>query len=501
MKKRNPYLFLAAAALAVAGLLPSCGGGGGGGGAPPPTPAISSGMISGTGSIIVNGIEYDTAAASVYLDGVLQPDDGGLKVGMMVKVKGSLTGPTTGSATEVRMTSEVRGTASGAVAGNAGFTVLSQAVTVTASTLFDNTAATLADLTPLNGQVVEVNGVFESPGAIRATRVEVKPAGLSSELKGVVEALSSVSPPGTFSVGGQAVRFDNATILDISAGAAFDNGAFVEVKGIVVEGVLQAAGISAEDLGTEAEGRHVEVKGIVLALNAKSSTFEVAGPTGSISVSYAGLTVPGLAIGQLVEAEGPVTSGILLAIRVRVENELEVQNRVKMVVLIDNVTVTGPNAGTLSVIDRFSVRVTPATTLVGVADMNALAAQVQAAQAANSDVKVEILGAMAGAFLLDAAQVKVVALDQQEFVRGPVEAHDGGIAPVNVVVLGLTLDTTAVTKFRNAAGNPITRAAFFGQLVDGATAVKLKATNAPAFLPPSTLVLGADAELEVEPLS
>lgn len=499
MKKRNPYLFLAAAALAVAGFQLSCGGGGGG--APPPTPAVSSGMISGTGSIIVNGVEYDTSVASVYLDDVLQPDDGGLKIGMMVKVKGSLTGPTTGSATEVRMTSEVRGTASGAAAGNAGFTVLSQAVTVTPSTLFDNTVATLADLTPLNGQVVEVNGVFEAPGAIRATRIEVKPAGLASELKGVVGSLSSVSPPGTFTVGGQAVNFDNATIFDISAGAAFDNGAFVEVKGVESEGVLQAARIEIEDLGTEAEGRHVEVKGIVLALDNTGSTFELAGPAGSISVSFAGLTVPGLAIGQLVEAEGPVTTGVLSAVRVQLENELEILNQVKMVVLVDNVTVTGPNAGTLSVVDLFTVNVTTATTLVGVADMNALAAQVLAAQAANTDVKVEIVGTRAGALRVDAAQVKVVALGEAEFVEAPVDTHDTGLAPVNVVVLGLTLDTTAVTKFRNAAGNPITRAAFFGQLVDGKTAVRVKAANAPLFQPPSTLVLGADAELEVEPLS
>ena len=71
--------------MAAAGLLSACGGGGGGNTVTPTAAALSSGTISGLGSIIVNGVRYETVGSQV-----LDADDGNtvittpLRMGMTV---------------------------------------------------------------------------------------------------------------------------------------------------------------------------------------------------------------------------------------------------------------------------------------------------------------------------------------------------------------------------------------------------------------------------------
>lgn len=496
-RKSNVLWVLAAvASLAAAG----CGGNGGGG-AVPATPTVSSGMIAGTGSIVVNGVEYDTSNARVFVDGVLQADDNELKLGNFVTVTGALTSPTGGYATEVRLSAEVRGTASGAAAGNATFTVLGQAVTATPATLFDNTAATPADLSSLNGLYVEVHGALTNAGAIRATRIEVRePAGLLDELKGTVAHLDSATAPGTFRIGGQAVSFDNATLF-VPAGAAIDNGSFVEVRGTVSAGVLVAAEIEVEDLASKAEGMHVELKGTVSALDNAGGTFDLSGGAGTVPVSFLGLTAAGIANGAVVEAEGTMVAGVLRATEVRVENEIEAVNPVKLSMLVDNVTVSSATSGTFYVADFVQVQVTAATVLVGATDMNDFAARVAAAIGQNSDIQVEVVGAAAGPLAVAAAEVRIVDLGTREYLQAPVTAHDAGTNPVTLEMLGITVDTTLVSQFRNAASNPIPRAEFFGLILDGTTVVKIESGGqAAGFTPPSTIALPTGTELEIEPL-
>ncbi len=69
---------------ALATLVAGCGGGGGGsdtgGSAPPPaatgTTTIVKGAISGFGSVIVNGVRYDTDSAEVRIEGQASVRDG-----------------------------------------------------------------------------------------------------------------------------------------------------------------------------------------------------------------------------------------------------------------------------------------------------------------------------------------------------------------------------------------------------------------------------------------
>lgn len=83
---------LLALLMAAAGLLSACGGGGGGSAANTNAAALSSGTISGLGSIVVNGVRYETVGSQV-----LDADDGNtaittpLRIGMTVSVEQSGT--------------------------------------------------------------------------------------------------------------------------------------------------------------------------------------------------------------------------------------------------------------------------------------------------------------------------------------------------------------------------------------------------------------------------
>ena len=85
---------LLALLMAVAGLLSACGGGGGSSSntTTPTAATLNSGTISGLGSIVVNGVRYETVGSQV-----LDSDDGNtaittpLRIGMTVSVEQSGT--------------------------------------------------------------------------------------------------------------------------------------------------------------------------------------------------------------------------------------------------------------------------------------------------------------------------------------------------------------------------------------------------------------------------
>ena len=89
----------------------SCGGSGGSddlaGGGTGGTGIVSSGQITGKGSITVNGIKYETQGAQIFQDGTLVSDDSQLKVGMIVEIEGTVNG-STGTAAIVRFDDSIK---------------------------------------------------------------------------------------------------------------------------------------------------------------------------------------------------------------------------------------------------------------------------------------------------------------------------------------------------------------------------------------------------------
>ena len=103
--------FKCASSLLIATLLVSCGGGISGidgSGSKPVTEVSVSEPINGFGSVILNGVHYDTDNAKVFIRGELT-DEFELEVGDFVTLVGSLVDENNGVASEIHYQPKVTG--------------------------------------------------------------------------------------------------------------------------------------------------------------------------------------------------------------------------------------------------------------------------------------------------------------------------------------------------------------------------------------------------------
>jgi len=210
----------------------SCGGGGGDAASPGGTSVITTGVVTGFGSIIVDGVEFatDTTTKRRHLDdgaGDAGSDDRQVfSEGMVVSVHHQ---PGSNKATKIDFVNNMEGPVFNVNA--AGFTVMGVPVSISAKTVIKPNSAALVD-----GVIAEVSGVPDATGAIPATFIELKPAGTKDvfEIKGIVSNLDAVNK--TFSIGTVqgatstvSVSFATA-VLDNSMAGGLANGMFAEVK-------------------------------------------------------------------------------------------------------------------------------------------------------------------------------------------------------------------------------------------------------------------------------
>ncbi|MDA1064695.1 MAG: DUF5666 domain-containing protein [Proteobacteria bacterium] len=305
--------------------LVACGGGGNSvagidaGGAPVKVGVVAKGTIAGFGSIIVNGVRYETTTASIDNDGVvgMQSD---LKVGQVVLVKGSLdAGGTTGSADSVSFGDLVEGPISAVDTVAGTITVLGQLVFIDADTSFDDSISPPSIDGLAVNDIVEVSGFMRADGSINATRIEGKPAGTEFEVTGEVSNLTAT----TFQINSLVVDFSMAQLDDFPSGSP-QLGQLVEAKGQNLGGSGQLLATRVEfkgnDLGADA-GDRVEIEGFITRF-ASATDFDVEGipVTTSGSTVFVNGTAADLGINRKVEVEGTIgTTGVISATKVELE--------------------------------------------------------------------------------------------------------------------------------------------------------------------------------------
>ena len=289
----------------------SCGGGGGGsssdaggsGGGTAET-GFYEGVISGKGSVWVNGIEFNTDNASVSGD-VNSVD--ALEIGMKVKIIGTVTG-STGTATSITYKAEIKGAIEGIDSNNNQFTVLGQTVIVDGATVYKN----VTGLTGLKiNDLVEVSGYFDANGNLRATYVELKTGVSGYKVKGYISNLDTTNK--TFNINALQVDYRN-----VMSSPVLDNGLLVEVEGTLSGSTLMATKLEIEDESHSVkDGDKVEIEGFITDYISPAS-FKVNG----ISVNASGSTfehgtVSNLGNNVRVEVEGTIDSnGVLIARKV-----------------------------------------------------------------------------------------------------------------------------------------------------------------------------------------
>ena len=191
-------------------LLIKCGGAGiDGSGSPLEKTSSSSGTISGFGSVIVNGVRYDTDNAQILISGDSATEDD-LEVGHYVTVIGEINADNqTGTANEIRFQPRLVGTISSIDPNTERFSILEQQVQITNSTVFDSLIIP-DDISGLSvGQSVRISGSLESNDIISATRIDLLDS-IEVEIFGQVTSFNASL--NELQINNLEVNFENAEI-------------------------------------------------------------------------------------------------------------------------------------------------------------------------------------------------------------------------------------------------------------------------------------------------
>jgi hypothetical protein len=448
--------------LLAAALAAGCGGGGSSppsGNTPPPAGGIdrggiSFGAITGFGSIIVNGVRFDTSGARFIVNGTVGSQDD-LRVGQVVLVSGSVSDDeVSGEAETVEYDDEVKGPVESLDAAAGTFRVLGLLVRTGAQTLYGGFADfdDLAAATSQGAVVVEVSGFRDASGAILATRIDRESEGIEFELKGVVSALDAGAM--TFSLGTLTVDYGSAFLPDGPPA----NGDFVEARGDLSGDTLTASSVELEDGIDDGidDGARVEVEGLVTRV-VSASRFEVGGvavETGPATVYERG-TAADIRVDVRLEAEGSfdASTGVLRAVKVEFggEGDFELEGVVQSVgssgFRAVGVDVTA-DIGTAYEDDRDDDQ------FFGLSRL-----------AVGDFVEVRGTAGSGGEFV--AQLVERDEEDPDSLLQGLAANVDSNAG--SFTIFGVTIDTSGVDAedFLNAAEQPIGRAAFFAALDDG----------------------------------
>lgn len=469
-------------------LVTACGGGSGGGDGPIINPPPSNGIvrtgmvlgpISSFGSVVVNGIHYDTDDAVITIDGA-PGTEADLRVGQVVRIVAELEdGETTGTASSVDFDDNVEGPIASIDLAAGRFVVLGQTVQVSADTSFDD------DITPRSleglavGDFVEVSGLVTADGSIDATRIERSAASGELEVRGIVANLDTVNH--RFEINGLVVDYSGAQLDDFPAGGIAD-GQAVEAKGDTTGagGELIATRVEFEGSAvTGEEDDFAEVEGYISRF-ASATDFDVAGVTVTTnsSTEFDGGSAADLALNAKVEVEGVFDAdGRLVATKVdfRGGNDVRVVGFVDAVdAANDSITVLGIPVDTDTLTrfeDKSSADVRPLT----VDDLNA------------GDY-VELRGAEspAGSGRVLAAILERDDADTESEIEGFVTA----VAAPTLTILGVTVQTDGSTEFRDVDDSALSEAEFFSRVAAGAL-VKAKGVETS-----DTTILAEEVELE-----
>jgi len=457
--------------LLTAFLIGACGGGGGGSTTPPPVVnppppppsggitrtgvAFATGPVTGFGSVIVNGIHYDTSGALFTKDGLSTTQDD-LAVGHNVVVTGTIDDNNTNAvATNVDFNDNVEGPVSSVDSVAGIIVVLGQTVILGPDTSIDDSCpATLDDL--LGVAAVEVSGTVNADGAIVATRLECKSVLGEMEVTGTVSNLNATAM--TFQI--------NALVVDYSA-AAMDNFPSTISDGDPVEAKGTTLGANDELIATRVEfkialfdgaaGDHAEIEGFITSFES-ATLFEVNDipVTTNSSTTFEGGAAADLGLNLKVEVEGEFdAAGTLVATKV----EIKQAKVVRVTGLVDSVTgdslvILGITITTDSVLTRFEDKTAADVDPLSVGDLN-------------TGDYVEVRGQE---FPADSGELAATLLERDDprartELRGFVQA--GGVNRPSLTVLGVTIDTDGSTVYRNTSHQVMAADDFWAQVAEG----------------------------------
>ena len=442
----------------LAATMAACGSGGGesvagidagGGNNPTASAIVSQGEISGFGSVIVNGVHYDTNGAEITID-----DNPGIEselaVGQVVTVRGTInSNGTTGTAQTLRFDDLVEGPIASINADLGTMVVLGQTVVVNVDTIFGPGIAPASLQGLLQDQVVEISGYFDANGDIVATYVRLEDNPDEFEVTGIAGNVAAATS--TLDIRALTVNYSTALMQDFPGGAP-ENGQLIEAKGAVInaQGQLVATRLQFKGGNNNFGDGLVEIEGFVTRF-VSATDFDVSGlaVTTNASTVFLNGTAADILPNSKVEVEGQVNaSGVLVAKKL----EFKLAGILRAEGLVDNVQ---PNQLTVMGV---AIQVQATTELKDSSD-----ADIRNFSLANVNVGdyVEVRGfGNASGFV--ATRIERDDDRGDRALRGFVTA----VAEPAFEILGVTITTGGGTQFEDINDQPIGSAAFFGNALD-----------------------------------
>ncbi|TWJ18264.1 DUF5666 domain-containing protein [Geobacter argillaceus] len=474
MKRSGILTSVAVALLSLA--IAGCSGGGGAG--TTPVSGFSKGVVTAKGSVTVNGVKFDTSSSDVTVEhsAKTKGDDSGVKVGMVVRIKGSVNGAT-GTATKIEFANNMEGIidAGSIDAVNSTFKVFGQTVKAGPATIIEDSVTGQILFTDLVvGNVVEVSGLPDNNGVINATRIERKTGISTFELKGKVTAYTSGAATFTMTPTNSTVPII-VTIGTVTLPANFAVGMNVEVKTSGSGTTITASSIEVETELQPAEDEHVEVEGIISGFTATS--FVVNG----VTIDPNGMATTGLGNGIKVEVEGTFKNGVLVASKIKLEQE----NNVKL----EGNVAAAADIGTSSIkLNGVTVSVDSGT-LFKDSDNSGGKTPVVSFGLANIAVNdhLEIVGFVNSSGSVIATKIERRKASAVIIVQGPVAAAN--TTANTLTILGITVNIGSAS-LKDATGNPVVLTTFFTLVKPGTTVVKAKGSLS------GTTLTATEAEIE-----
>jgi hypothetical protein len=468
MHKKHFCILCAAALVLLTALLASCGGGSTvatTGGVGTGGTGISTGTVTGFGSVVLDGTAYNSASP-VYYAGTDQDEE----------VQTASTAVNLGDQLEIRLDAqghpgkvvidpELMGPVASLGAGS--FTVNGVVVQVNSNPAAGPVTyyTGLNDFSSLqNGMQVEVHGAYgqsaDGQGYIQATRIEQLPASNPvTRLTGLVSSLNAAN--GTFQIGTVLVQMGASTLVTPS-GMALASGQLVNVwsnTSPAANGAIVAGAVNVRTL--RGVSGPVQVGGLVSQLT--GNRFQVSGIPVDASAASLAAAVQGLKNGEYVVVQGQsdASSGVLTAasLRTAASNPAQVELRG---------TITGYVSAS-----NFLVRGVP----VDASAANVVFTGGSAASLRNG-VFVDIVGNIAGSSGNQVTADSVNVLSQAP--DGGTVDYQGTISAVNLAsgVFNLTAQDDGSTRTLQVtlAPNAVFSNGTAAQLINGAN-VEIEATK------------------------
>jgi hypothetical protein len=457
---------------ASCGPSPQAGGGIGGTGS---VATVSTGPVTGFGSVFVSGNEFATNGTNFTVDGILNASERQLKKGMIILVNGTISEDyktnqiIQRTARTILYEDTIEGPVQFVAPDGLSLIVLGQTVLINQSTIIEPSVPAVSALS--KNDLVEISGFVSGPGRVVATLIDRKNSGEATnyQVKGFIAQHDDSRK--TFTIGSLEVDYAGADIgqMRSPAGNAW-TGLLVDVHG--AQGLSGAPGqygirmsatkVKPETLRAENNER-TEIEGFVSQISAPGYFYLGNVPVQtSVGTTFEGGTINDILVGARLEVYGSLVGGIVNATKVEFkweDGETELQANVAAINSSDN-TVT--LAGLAGLVLRFDGQ----TALQGQGNPRGL-------DDLRSGDHLQIHGRLQGGDTILATEVERSDPSSTVQVQGSVTFAENPL----LVLFGSSIDTSTIPEsgFRGPYGTA-GRTSFFAGLSIG-TRVGLRGTS------------------------